>query len=543
MIGKLTVAALLVFYAPVLAAESSAQVLPSPFLTEDAQRVAHGLEAQHQAALIRERRLADDRELALIEVAADRMAKLRAQYDKKIAGSEAALKLARTDYANLVRQVASRDQTSHAELEAYKAEVRGLAANASPERLDALQRFADGDRVKSWAVLEAIRVSEDRAAQVASNTRRAIRWREDANLREIMRLNGEATVVQVWELRDRASELDPSDFSNEIDRGRLLAMLGRLKEAWAAAQRGLNLARDDDERLIALIDMGDAHWEGGYWDDARRTYAVAGDIARTGSSTNGRVGYIALTRLTSRLFDDDQNTVALLREYLKRVESEGIAPEKARELAQALPQIIMPSQESISFAEQILAGRIKLWGDASKQPQAQAGADWAVVNEELSIALGEMAFVKFMQHQWNDSADLHKQELAIDRLRLERDASVRNREHLASSLQSYSDAQLLKGDYGAAGSGYREVVAITLGLFQSDPNNGKFAASYANSLFRAGALLLIVRDFKRARESWEMAKALIELLASRSPEARSADSQLMAVQLLLGLLQEASGGG
>ena len=186
----------------------------SPALVE---RVARGLEAQYQAALIRDRRLADDRELRLIADYEARLTQARRRADSRVAGAQAELERARADYAQLVETIALRDAASRAEIEAYRAEAQGLAAEATPERLAALQRFADGDRVGAWPALETIRLAEDRAIEAASNTRRAVRWRQDAELRDIMRFNREATTEQVLALWEQAAALDPTDFWTQMN--------------------------------------------------------------------------------------------------------------------------------------------------------------------------------------------------------------------------------------------------------------------------------------------------------------------------------------
>lgn len=540
---KILFAALVAVAATSEASKANGQAPNGLIVVSEAQRVALGLDAQYQAALIRERRLADDRELRLMAEAELKLAKLRVDYDLKVAGAEADLQVARTAYSQLVESISAKNVTFRQEIEAYRSEIRGMTANATPERLDALQRFADGDRINSWPVLDALRLSEDRALQIASNVRRAVRWRSDADLRQIMRANGEATVDQVLALREFASELDATHYWNEIERGRLLELKGRLLDAWRAADRAYSLAADDDERIIALVDMGDAEWSGGFWDAARSTYARAAGVSREGHVKNARNSYIAVSRFTSRLYDDDQNTVFLLKEYLRRVGEQGLAPEKATALASVLPVLPTPNADYVSLAETVLVGQIKLWEEASAKPEAGDAANWSVVNSELSIAYGQLAFMRFMQSRWEEAAELHTRELEIDRERVKREPTIANQQHLARSLQDVADVELLRGNYGLAAVGYKESMAITFSHFERDPNNGDYVMPYLTSTFRAGALFLIARDFPRAKDTWKMTKLLIDELAKRSPEARSDDFQLMAVNLLLELLGEASGGG
>lgn len=187
----------------------------------EVERVRRGLELQHMAAIIKERRLADDRELAALEVGEARLKAARAAFDQGLAGAVAELETARSAYADLVVQVEIRDSAARAEIEAYKAEARQIVGTSSTERLVALQRFADGDRTGAWPVLESLRLAEDKAIEAVSNLRRAARWREDAELREIMRLNGEADVAEVDALWRMAATLDPGDARAQLGRARL----------------------------------------------------------------------------------------------------------------------------------------------------------------------------------------------------------------------------------------------------------------------------------------------------------------------------------
>ncbi len=182
----------------------------------DAERdaVARGLEAQYQAALIRERRLADDRETRLIADAEAQLRKARTRVDEANTASlqdRRSLQSARDDYARLVADVASRDARSKAEIEAYRSEAKVLATSATPEKLAALQRFADGDRVGAWPVLQDLTEASVRARMAAAGAAAGAEMRELARLRGIMRNNGEATTEEVLSIWDRAAALDPHD--------------------------------------------------------------------------------------------------------------------------------------------------------------------------------------------------------------------------------------------------------------------------------------------------------------------------------------------
>ena len=230
----------------------------------DAERatVARGLEAQYQAALIRERRLADDRELRQIADAEATMRRLRAEQDKTRDANtrlQTELETARTDYAKLVRDIAEREARAQAEIAAYRAEAQGLAARATPEKLTALQRFADGDRTGAWPVLKEITEASVKARMAAAAKAAAQELRELARLREIMRENGEARAQEVLVLWDEAATLDPTDVWTHVFRARLATELGELKRAAGALETAMSVVRDDREQAVILNELGNVH--------------------------------------------------------------------------------------------------------------------------------------------------------------------------------------------------------------------------------------------------------------------------------------------
>jgi hypothetical protein len=155
---------------PVLAAA------PAAMIEADRSSLVQGLEAQFQVALIRERKLADDRESQALDAAQARLASARIALDASRGDARqlhAALAAARSDLATQAAAITQHDAEAKAELAAYHAEAVGLATQATPEKLAALQRFADGDRVGAWPVIEALTDADDKAVQAGANARRA----------------------------------------------------------------------------------------------------------------------------------------------------------------------------------------------------------------------------------------------------------------------------------------------------------------------------------------------------------------------------------
>ena len=148
-----------------------AQAASAAAVSADRETVARGLEAQYAAVLIRERKLADDRETRLLAAAEARLTKARADLSAVKRESATELNAARADYAKLAAGIVQRDAAAEAEIEAYRAEAEQRVAQATPAELAALQQFADGDRVVAEPVLMSIREARKRATLKAAAMR------------------------------------------------------------------------------------------------------------------------------------------------------------------------------------------------------------------------------------------------------------------------------------------------------------------------------------------------------------------------------------
>src|SRR5580698_5503131 len=129
--------------AALAAPPSPSLALPLAAAEADRQALVQGLQAQYEVALIRERKIADDRETQLIATLETRLKAARAQADAAkgdARAANAALALARTDYAKLAGQIAQQDPATATDVAAYHDQAEGDAAQASPAQLAALQR-------------------------------------------------------------------------------------------------------------------------------------------------------------------------------------------------------------------------------------------------------------------------------------------------------------------------------------------------------------------------------------------------------------------
>jgi len=224
-----------------------------------------GLVAQYQAALIRERRLADDRETRLISRYEVELKVARQAFDSSVGGAadviaaaQEALTKTRASFSVLTDSIVRRANLARVEMESYRAELRAVVEQASAEKVAALERFGDGDRVGAWPLLEELAETSERARLVVTRVSLAPGRRQLALQREIMRDRGEASAQQVLAMWDKAAELDPTDFWTQVYRGRLLQTLGKFNLATRAFAAANHNAASDWDRTIALAEAGDA---------------------------------------------------------------------------------------------------------------------------------------------------------------------------------------------------------------------------------------------------------------------------------------------
>jgi hypothetical protein len=225
----------------------------------DRSALVQGLQAQFEATLIRERKLADDRELSLMSALEAQLRQARAKVDaaKGDAGAaKAALTSARSDYAQLAALLSARDTTARADIAAHQAQAEADADQASPALAAALQRFADGDRLGAWPTIEAL-INAAGAEKGATVESRAAGQRRLAELRQVMRVYGEAGASYMLELEGKTAAPAQSDFNALIARAKLAHDQGDLPRARAAAEQALAAAGADDERARALKLIGE----------------------------------------------------------------------------------------------------------------------------------------------------------------------------------------------------------------------------------------------------------------------------------------------
>jgi len=234
------------------ASGASADALP-PIQEE----ITRGLEAQFQVSLIRERKLADDRESGLIQLAETRLLKAHTEVAKEEGDTHAAqaeLSAARAAYAQLAASVASRDAEARAEIEAYHEQVADLTKTADPALAAALQDYADGDRVGAYPAIKRLLLAENAAADAGVAERDAERLRDLASYAMEMAERGEGPVSEAIADWEAAQQKSPTEAGWSV----LVSLdieTGQMADAKAAAQALLEGARQPTDKPAALIQI------------------------------------------------------------------------------------------------------------------------------------------------------------------------------------------------------------------------------------------------------------------------------------------------
>ena len=578
------------FFALALALPASAR--PAVVAVQaSADVVARGLEAQYQAALIRERRLADEREQRAIADAEARLTQARAQADQRVAGAEAALASARADYAALVSEIALRDAASRIEIEAYRAEAQGLAQRASPELLAAYQRFADGDRVGAWPVINSLSQTQARAMMAAAGVRAALPIRDAARARETMLLNGQATKADVLGLWEQVITYDPRDFWAQTYVTRYALDVGDVGKAEAANAHALSLA-EGYQRATALCDQVPVRTQEGDVEGALRSaqecVSMTRERVRSAPNDRGvalllcpalrnlasaqrvradfagaRQSYFECYSIVAQLAGPTTERVpfriarelgiaatdlgdaeAVLGNVANAHELHEFAVALARQLADRRPQDIdLQLDVAISLAG--LAGIQRSDGNASHARESYqealtiyqrlAGNDPSdtSLQAEIATTLMDLGDLAVEPRHFDGALSLYSQALEIFRRLSSADAAnVAYRNTMALSLITIGDVRRLKGDLPEAQAAIDEGLAVARRLTTDDTSNVNLQSTLVRGLQAMGQVKDAQQDFTASRALQQESVDLLRQLAAHAPGAATQESLASGLMLL-----------
>ena len=252
--------------------------------------------AQKDKELRAQRRRAADALNALESAAAEHQELSRemetraAHYRRELADTQRTLDGVTVERQQLVQELESRDERYKAELAEFRRSVMSLAATPSPERRAALERYAEGDRIGAFPILEELtRIEAEarrKAAEKLANRESAREYRELAALAADMKDRGEKTTTDVLHIWATAAALDPEDFWNWVYLARLYGESGDTEKAMEAARKAKEVAPDDREASVGTSELGKVQAAAGDLAGARKSFEDSYEIRRRLSAAN-----------------------------------------------------------------------------------------------------------------------------------------------------------------------------------------------------------------------------------------------------------------
>jgi tetratricopeptide (TPR) repeat protein len=464
--------------AALAAPPSPSLALPLAAAEADRRSLVEGLQAQYEVALIRERKIADDRETQLIAALEGKLKAARAEAASAKGDARAAyaaLAAARTEYAALAARIAQKDPATASDVADYHAQAEATAAQASPQKLAALQRFADGDRTGAWPVLQALTDAEAKtapAAQLAKDLRQL------AELRDVMRAHGEATTADVEALYDRAAALDPSHFKTQIELARLARDGGDLARARAAAQQAISVAASDGERATGQRTLGEIASAQHDYAAAKQAFdqALVIDKRLAASDPTPRSqGEVALTL-------QDQGDLLVLTESFD-------AARDAYSDSLAIRRQLAAANPSDPAIQDYIASDYQRLGDLAEKVGDLKGAKG---DFEAGLAL----------RQALSAADPGNTDLQY---------------FLSAFQRRLGDIAVKQNDLKAARQDYEDCLAIRQRLAAADPSSAQLQSAVALDLEDLAGVAFLQNDLATARADYDQCLAIRLRLAAADP--------------------------
>jgi len=146
-------------------------------------------------------------------------------------------------------QLAARDLEFAAERAALLEQLTGIVSQASPEKRAALERFAAGDRIDAYAVIEEMTLAENRARERAAIAVSVANLRSLEPLLRDMLGRGEKTLADFVSHYQAILAIDPVNVEAVSQQVEILILMGRGAEALAAADRAIADIDDPWDRL------------------------------------------------------------------------------------------------------------------------------------------------------------------------------------------------------------------------------------------------------------------------------------------------------
>ena len=470
----------------------------APITPAQRDRMSRSVVAVQTVTLLRDRGVLDEAQRERVATLERELAAALAARDAAVAGSstqaQGRLEQARTAFDAEVTTLVAANQGLLREIEALRDSLKVTLPTLTDEEVRLRQRFADGDRVGTRAIMEKLDADWDAAVQLSleraqaelartTNLQRAARKRDAAQRAAVSVSKGDAgaTSLQVLDLWDQAAALAPSDFWTHIERARLAQTIGNLPRARAAAEDGVRAAGGDLERGVALGELGEIA-------------LLQGDLATAAEAFGDYL------ELSQGWVDASPSDRELKRNLFISLVKYGSFEVASGNLTGASTSY----NESLAIARQLSAG------DPSS----------AVAQRDLSVSLERVGDVAVVRGDLAGASAAYNESMVITRRLLAGDpSSVQAQRNVSTSIYRVGDVAVARGDLASAGAAYSESLAINRRISAGDPSSAVAQRDVSFSLSRLGNVAVANGDLAGASAAYNEILSISRRLSEHDPSS------------------------
>jgi tetratricopeptide (TPR) repeat protein len=437
---------------------------PEPISNLEGRELAERLLLQQAAAVARERKIASANEETLFKKLTDKDRALQLALDKARTNAGKLQKVSHDldqlakERTELLSRIEQRDRQFAAEVAAYRETVTKLANDPSPERRAALKRYADGDRVGGFAVLDDLAQAEMRGRDAAAKLADAATMRSLTPFALEMHGYGEMKGATLRRRFEQLVALDPGVSQDWLHLSSLYAEAGLRKEAEHAAGQARGAA-----------------------EEASKLTPNSADAQLDLLVTHLLIGQLAVERL-----DAD----AAWTEYGKAQETllalQTIEPDSERTLRLQMMTRRVSGSLAVSLNRLEIAGNMYSGALDAFQALAERQVRDGALQREAALLHGGAAELAQRQGHLPEAVTLYQQALAILRsLATANPRSLLVKRDLWRGTMELGDAALAAGNEKQALAAYRNGTVIADDIAKADAGSSQAARDAVLSLVKS----------------------------------------------------------
>lgn len=432
----------------------------------------------------------------------------RAEHDLRLQSSQSAEALARVQAEKeaLAVKIAEQDSAYAAELAAYRELMTGIVTQASPEKRTALERYASGDRLGAFPVLEQLTYAEnaarDKAAETIAAEADARRRKANAdNLRGLgaqaldMISRGEFAVDRAIPIWEQVTKLTPDDHWAWISLGRLYEQAGRIQDEKRAFEASLTVAKDDRARAVSLASIGDTLLPLGDFAGARRAFEDAVVVLRRLQQNNPGVDTdidlaLGTFKLANAIYRQG-DTQGALTGYFQALAIADTQLEPSEWFQNFIPFCLSFILDAQLKAGDLTGARTSMERALRVTQEALAASPNDVGDQRAyATALTNKGDVEKAEKKPRDALESYRQAGAIfERIAALDPSHQQNKYNAAIAMERIGDAQEAAGDLAGAEVSWRRLVQLNEELLAVDETSLNRIHVLNGALRRVGDLL------------------------------------------------------